>query len=47
MTSDARVFNMLTPAMLEVTEIPIEYVGLFLLIVSRIIIVLVIDSCRK
>lgn len=47
MTSDARVFNMLTSAMLEVTEIPIEYVGLFLLIVSRIIIVLVIDSCRK
>lgn len=37
---------MLTPAMLEATEIPIEYVGLFLLIVLRIIIVLVIDGNR-
>ena len=46
MTSDARVFNMLTPAMLEATEIPIEYVGLFLLIVLCIIIVLVIDGNR-
>lgn len=37
---------MLTPAMLEATDIPIEYVGLFLLIVLRIIIVLVIDGNR-
>lgn len=37
---------MLTPAMLEATDIPIEYVGLFLLIVLCIIIVLVIDGNR-
>lgn len=33
--------------LLEVTEIPIEYVGLFLLIVLSIIIALAIDSYRK
>lgn len=37
---------MLTPAMLEATDILIEYVGLFLLIVLCIIIVLVIDGNR-
>lgn len=38
---------MITPVLLEVTEIPIEYVGLFLLIVLSIIIALAIDSYRK
>ena len=38
---------MIAPVLLEVTEIPIEYVGLFLLIVFSIIIALAIDSYRK
>lgn len=34
------------PVFLEVTEIPIEYVGLFLLIVLCIIVAILIDSNR-
>lgn len=37
---------MVTPALLEVTEIPIEYVGLFLLIVLCIIAAIIIDGNR-
>lgn len=38
---------MRVPVLLEVTEIPIEYVGLFVLIVLSIVIALAIDSFRK
>lgn len=34
------------PFMLEVTEIPIEYVGLFVLIVLWVIIAIIIDGNR-
>lgn len=37
---------MVTPVLLEVTEIPIEYVGLFLLIVLCIITAIIIDGNR-
>lgn len=37
---------MITPVILEVTEIPIEYVGLFLLIVLCIIAAIIIDGNR-
>ena len=37
---------MATPVLLEVTEIPIEYVGLFLLIVLCIIAAIIIDGNR-
>lgn len=43
---DVRVFNMRTPVLLEITEIPIEYVGLFLLIVLCIIAAIIIDGNR-
>lgn len=36
----------IVPALLEVTEIPIEYVGLFLLIVLCIIVAIYIDGNR-
>lgn len=35
---------MIVPYMLEVTEIPIEYVGLFVLIVLWVIIAIIIDG---
>lgn len=37
---------MVTPVLLEVTEIPIEYVSLFLLIVLCIIAAIIIDGNR-
>ena len=37
---------MRVPFMLEVTEIPIEYVGLFVLIVLWVIIAIIIDGNR-
>ena len=46
MKLDVRVFSMKVPALLEVTEIPIEYVGLFLLIVLCVIFQILIDGNR-
>lgn len=46
MKLDMRIIGMRSPALLEVTEIPIEYVGLFLLIVLCVILQILIDGNR-